>query len=73
MHDERIERDVLTECSRQGMVDMSGALIPAIDGFNVDMICTIVSLMRSTVEYAIGYDNEKWFSETLARGFYDRL
>jgi hypothetical protein len=73
MHDERIERDVLTECSRQGMVDMSGALIPAIDGFSVDMICTIVSLMRSTVEYAIGYDNEKWFSETLARGFYDRL
>ncbi len=73
MHDSVMEKDVLTECSHQGMVDMTGALIPSIDGFAVEMISTIVSLMRSTVAYGIDYKNDTWYEETLSRGFYDLL
>jgi hypothetical protein len=70
MHDEVMEETVLRECSRSGMVDMTGSLLPAIDGFGVDMLKKLVALMRSTVEYAIGYAGSTWFKVTLEKQFY---
>jgi hypothetical protein len=72
MHDEVLEDLVLRECSRSGMVDMTGSLLPAIDGFGIDMLKTLVALMRSTVEYAVGYRLEPWFKVTLEKKFYEK-
>lgn len=71
IHDEKMEEKVLSECSLCGMVDMTGSLLPAIDGFSVEFQKQIVSLMRSTVEFAINYDNETWFEKVLEKGFFD--
>lgn len=70
MHDEKMEEDVLRQCCLCGMVDMTGSLLPAIDGFSVEMEKQIVSLMRSTVAYAISYPQNDWFSQVLKKGFY---
>ena len=56
--------------ARSGMIDMTGSLIPGIDGFSAPMIATIVRLMRQCVDYALHYDNEKWFEVTLEKNFY---
>lgn len=70
MHDEDMEERVLRECSRSGMVDMTGSLLPGIDGFDVAMNCRIVNMMRETTAYAIRYDVQKWFDVTLEEGFF---
>lgn len=70
LHDEKMEEAVLHQCCLSGMVDMTGSLLPAIDGFSVDIEKQIVSLMRSTVEYAIGYENDAWFNAVLEKHFY---
>ena len=71
MHDAETEEAVLRECCRSGMVDMTGSLLPAIDGFGVEMQKQIVALMRSTVEYALAYSSETWFKAVLEKGFYE--
>lgn len=71
MHDEDMEERVLRECARSGMVDMTGSFLPGIDGFDVSMNCRIVSMMRETTAYAIGYDVQKWFDVTLEKGFFE--
>lgn len=73
MHDEKIEDDVLRECSRCGMVDMTGALVPSIDGFDVEIEKEIVALMRSTVSYALNYSSPAWFAAVHGKGFYEQL
>lgn len=71
LHTAAMEDSVLRECCRCGMVDMTGSLLPAIDGFSVEIEVWIVSLMRSTVEYALGYKNDFWFSSVLEKAFYE--
>jgi hypothetical protein len=71
MHDAETEEMVLRQCCRSGMVDMTGSLLPAIDGFSVEMEKQIVALMRSTVEYALNYSSETWFKAVLEKGFYE--
>lgn len=73
MHDADMEERVLRECARSGMVDMTGSLLPGIDGFDVKMNCMVVNLMRETTLYAIGYENQNWFDVTLAKGFYQEM
>ncbi|MBO5293425.1 MAG: DUF4392 domain-containing protein [Lachnospiraceae bacterium] len=70
MHDEQMEADVLTMAARSGMIDMTGSLLPGIDGFSLPMITTIVRLMRQCVDYALHYENEKWFAVTLEKKYY---
>ena len=72
MHTAEMEEDVLKAASHNGFVDMTGSLLPGIDGFDCQMNRTIVSLMRQCVEYGIHYDNEKWFQVTLAKGFFQK-
>ena len=55
-----------------GLVDMTGSLLPGIDGFDCRMNRTIVSLMRQCVEYSLGYKNEKWFEVTLQKEFFQQ-
>ncbi len=70
MHDITMQAEVMTIASRSGMIDMTGSLLPGVDGFNIDMNCAIVNLMRQCVEYGIGYQNETWFVNVLNKNFY---
>ncbi len=70
MHDASMQAEVMTVASRSGMIDMTGSLLPGVDGFNIDMNSTIVSLMRQCVEYGIGYENETWFANVIDKNFY---
>lgn len=66
MHDENMEKEALYAASRAGMVDMYGWLIPAIDGMDCSMNCSIVSLMRGCVKSALS------LTET-CRAWFDRV
>lgn len=71
MHDAETEETILQGCCTAGMVDMTGSLLPAIDGFSVQIEKELVSLMKSCVEYAINYSSDTWFKATLEKGFYE--
>lgn len=71
-HKGDMEMEVMRVASRSGMVDMTGSLIPGIDGFNTKMNVNIVELMRQCVGYAIKYESnsDHWFQGVLEKGFY---
>lgn len=74
-HTPEMEREALTAACRNGVIDMYGWLIPAIDGMNAEKNCSIVSLMRECVFSAM--DLEKtcatWFDKVLELGYYDNV
>ena len=41
--------------SRNGMIDMTGSLLPGVDGFDTRMNVGIVSMMRQCTAYAVRY------------------
>ncbi len=49
MHDASLEEAALIAASKSNLVDMSGEMIPAIDGFNLEMNRATVSLMKEAV------------------------
>ncbi len=70
-HDGDMEMEVMRVATRSGMVDMTGSLIPGIDGFNTRIIVNIVELMRRCTGYAIRYDNNThWFDSVLEKGYF---
>lgn len=72
LHHEEMEAEVMRVASRSGMIDMTGSLLPGIDGFNTRMNTGIVSLMRQCTAYAVRYsrNSEHWFEPVLAKGFF---
>lgn len=68
-----MEMEVMRVASRSGMVDMTGSLIPGIDGFNTKMNVNIVELMRQCAGYAIKYEGntDHWFKGVLQKGFFE--
>lgn len=73
MHTPKMEEEALITASRSGMIDMYGDLIPAIDGCNMEMIVSIVTLMRETVKSALSLTKtcETWFDKVLELGFFE--
>lgn len=73
-HDESLEEEVMRETSRNGMIDMTGSLRPGIDGFDLKMNVSIVSMMRQCTEYALRHEGEydHWYGPVLEKGFFDR-
>ncbi|MDO5417091.1 MAG: DUF4392 domain-containing protein [Lachnospiraceae bacterium] len=73
LHREDMEAEVMRMASRSGMIDMTGSLLPGIDGFNIRMNTGIVSLMRQCTAYAVRYshNSEHWFGPVLAKGFFE--
>lgn len=65
MHDAQLERETVICASRSGMIDMYGWLIPAIDGFGLEITLPIVSLMRESVVSALRLKNtcKTWFEK----------
>lgn len=75
LHDEALEEEVMREASRNGLIDMTGSLRPGVDGFNMKMNVSILSLMRQCTEYALKHDGEfdHWYGPVLAKGFFDKV
>ena len=75
LHHEEMEAEVMRVASRSGMIDMTGSLLPGIDGFNTRMNTGIVSLMRQCTAYAVRYshNSDHWFGPVLAKGFFDSV
>lgn len=73
MHTKEMEEAAMITASRSGMIDMYGDLIPAIDGCNMTMNTSIVSLMRETVESSLKLQGTcaTWFEKVLELGFYE--
>lgn len=73
MHDKDKELEALKTASRSGMIDMYGDLIPAIDGCNASMICSIVNLMREIVDSSLKLKEtcSNWFDKVIDLGFFD--
>ncbi len=71
-HKGDMEMEVMRVATRSGMIDMTGSLIPGIDGFNTKMNVNIVELMRQCVGYAIKFEGrtEHWFDHVIAKGFF---
>ncbi len=49
MHDEGLQKQAMITAAENGLIDMTGESIPAIDGFGIDIICPLVSLMKQLV------------------------
>ncbi|HOA33203.1 MAG: DUF4392 domain-containing protein [Clostridiales bacterium] len=66
-------KDALRAGVENGLVDMSGKAVPAIDGFNESLNAAVLSLMRELVSHAI--DNrgeyEYWFDSVLQSGYFN--
>jgi len=67
MHTAELEKEAIYAASRAGMVDMYGALLPAIDGVNWDMNAAIVSIMRGFVESSLELVDtcKTWFEKVI--------
>jgi hypothetical protein len=74
-HKGDMEMEVMRVATRSGIVDMTGSLIPGIDGFNTKMNVNIVELMRQCAGYALKYEGktEHWYENVLAKGYFDFL
>lgn len=71
-HTADMENDALQTAAKSGMIDMSGWLIPAIDGISAKMTVSIVELMRKSAKcpYKHKENSSHWFDNVLELGFY---
>jgi len=73
LHREEMEEELMRVASRTGLIDMTGSLIPGIDGFNTRLNTGIVSLMRQCTAYTVRYyhNYDQWFGSVLKKGFFE--
>ncbi|SET58192.1 Uncharacterised protein [Lacrimispora sphenoides] len=73
LHREEMEAELMRAASRTGLIDMTGSLIPGIDGFSTRLNTGIVSLMRQCTAYAVRYshNSDHWFRSVLEKGFFE--
>ena len=73
MHSEEMEAEVMRVAARSGMIDMTGSLLPGIDGFDTRMNTAIVSLMRQCTAYALrfSHNSDRWFTSVLQKRFFE--
>lgn len=71
-HKGDMQEKLMMKASESGLIDMTGSLLPGIDGFHVKMNVTIVELMRQCVGYALKYKGkaDHWFQSVLEKNFY---
>ncbi len=73
LHTEEMEAEVMRAAARSGLIDMTGSLLPGIDGFNLKMNVSILSLMRQCTDYALRYSHrsDRWFGPVLEKHFFE--
>lgn len=74
MHTPELEKEALTCGCRNGMIDMYGWLIPAIDGFGLEFQMPIVQLMREMVKSALSLKTtcKTWFERVEELKFFEK-
>ena len=73
MHTAELEKETMLTASGAGLIDMYGWLIPAIDGFGLEINLPIVSLMRELVRNALSLEEtcKGWFDGVRELGYFD--
>ncbi len=73
-HDEDMQAELMRAAARSGLIDMTGSLLPGIDGFDTKLNATIVSLMRQCTGYAVknAQNFEHWFVPVADKHFFDK-
>lgn len=73
MHTPELEKEACEAACRAGMIDMYGWLIPAIDGFGLEINMPIVQLMREMVVQALSLKTKckTWFEKVNELGFFE--
>lgn len=66
MHDAQMQKQAMITAAECGLIDMTGESIPAIDGFGIDIICPIVTLMKELVKNTLALSGfcKNWFEKT---------
>ncbi len=67
MHDAKIQERAMNTACRNGLIDMSGEHIPAIDGFGVEITASVVTLMKESVKSALKLKEScgHWFEKMI--------
>lgn len=67
MHDSELEKKMMTAAGEGGLIDMSGESIPAIDGFGIEITCSVVALMKELVRSTLRLEDscKTWFKKTI--------
>jgi len=69
-----MEKEVMRVGSRAGMIDMTGSLIPGIDGFNARLNGSIIDMMYQCVGYALKYKGgDHWFSGVIGKKYFAKV
>ena len=58
MHDSNLQEKLMISASENGLIDMWGEHIPAIDGFGVKITGLIVDLMRETMLNVVNFSDK---------------
>lgn len=68
-----LQEYAMKESAKAGMIDMYGWMIPAIDGFGIEINRSIVSMMRECISYALKLKEtcRHHFVRVLNKHFYD--
>ena len=74
MHTAELEKETITTASNAGMIDMYGWLIPAIDGFGLEINLPIVSLMRELVKSSLSLEEtcKSWFEKVEELKYFEK-
>lgn len=74
MHTAELEKEVLCCAGKYDIIDMSGQTIPAIDGFGLEIILPIVSLMRELLISSLKLKEScaTWFEKVDELKFFER-
>ena len=66
MHDAELQKQAMQTAAENGLIDMTGESIPAIDGFGADIICPLVSVMKELVRSTLDLSEScgNWFEKT---------
>lgn len=67
MHDAKLQEQAMLTACENGLIDMSGKHIPAIDGFGTEITCSVVTLMKELVCSALNLKEncKTWFDKTI--------
>ncbi|MDR1906020.1 MAG: DUF4392 domain-containing protein [Clostridiales bacterium] len=73
LHSQEDQKRAIYTASESGMIDMHGWLIPAIDGFDIEINLAILKLMRECIEYApkLVETCKTWFEKTIELKFFE--
>lgn len=73
MHTQELEKEAMMCACHSGMIDMYGWMIPAIDGFGLEINMSIVNLMREMVKSTLSLKEKvrNWFVEVDELGYFE--